>query len=180
MFRNSLLVMILAGWTSCLLGQRTTGDIVGTITDSTAAVIIKAQITVTNENTGIKRDAASNELGNYNAPLLPPGVYRIMVQSPGFHPVTRTGITLNVDQTARIDFVLEVGAVSESVEVAANASLVDTQTVTLKDVIDQRRIQELPLNGRDPTQLILLLPGTYGTTADTSSLRQGSSAMSIV
>jgi len=141
MFRNSLLAVILAGGTTCLLAQRTTADIVGAITDSTGSVIAKAQITVTNESTGIKRDTASNEIGNYSAPLLPPGEYRVMVQSPGFHPVTRTGITLDVDQTARIDFVLEFGAVSESVQVAANASLVDTQTATLKEVIDQRRIQ---------------------------------------
>jgi hypothetical protein len=180
MLRNSLLAVILAGSTSCLMGQRTTADIVGAVTDSTGSVITKAQITVINEGTGIKRDAVSNDSGNYSAPLLPPGNYRITVQSPGFHPVTRTGITLDVDETARIDFVLEVGAVSEKVEVVANASLVDTQTATLKEVIDQRRIQELPLNGRDPTQLILLLPGVYGTTADTSGLRQGSSAPSIV
>ncbi len=180
MSRIILLAVLLAAWTSCLLGQRTTAEVGGTITDSTGAVIANAQIAVTNEGTGIKRDATSNGLGYYTVPLLPPGNYRIAVQNPGFRPITRTGITLEVDQAARIDFVLEVGAVAESVEVTADASKVDTQTVTLKEVVDQRRIQELPLNGRDATQLVLLLPGVYGTTADTSGLRQGSSAVNLV
>jgi hypothetical protein len=172
-------VLSIAG-AACLLGQRTTGEIAGAISDSTGAVIARAQITVTNEGTGIKRDTVSNELGYYTVPLLPPGNYRVMVQNAGFRPITRTGITLEVDQAARIDFVMEVGAVAETVEVTANASKVDTQTVVLKEVIDQRRIQELPLNGRDATQLVLLLPGVYGTTADTSGLRQGSSAVNLV
>ena len=83
------------------------------------------------------------------------------------------------DFAQALDFVNKVGAVAEAVEVVGNASKVDTQTPTLKEVVDERRIRELPLNGRDATQLVLLLPGVYGTT-DTSGLRQGGSARSIV
>jgi hypothetical protein len=84
-----------------------------------------------------------------------------------------------VDQVARIDFTMEVGTLAEAVEVTANVSRVDTQTSTLKEVVDERRIRELPLNGRDATQLIFLLPGVYSTN-DTSGLRQGGSGRSIV
>src|SRR5581483_2320149 len=173
------LVAVLVSVPALLLAQQSTAQLTGSITDASGAVIPGAQITVTNEGTGIKREAKSNELGFYTVPLLPPGNYRVTVQREGFRPIMRSGIVLEVDQAARIDFALEVGAVSEAVEVVANASRVDTQSATLKEVVDQRRIRELPLNGRDATQLILLLPGVYGTT-DTSGLRQGGSGRSIV
>ena len=161
------------------LGQRTTAQLTGTITDATGAVVPHAQLTATHESTGLQRDSVSNELGYYTIPLLPPGTYRIAVKVPGFRPITRSGVVLEVDQVARVDFALEVGTLAEAVEVTANASRVDTQTATLKEVVDQHRIRELPLNGRDATQLVLLLPGVYGTD-DTSGLRQGGSARSIV
>ena len=179
MSRATLLAVFLCISASYLLAQRTTAQIVGTITDSSSGTISHAQVNVINEGTGIRRNASTNDLGNYSVPLLPPGNYRITVQSQGFHPVTRTGVTLAVDQTARIDFVLQVGEVVQTVEVSANASLVDTQTATLKAVVDQRRIQELPLNGRDPNQLIFLLPGVYATN-DTSGLQQAASGAGIV
>src|SRR5215469_1726839 len=120
MSRVTLLLVFLTAWSSCLLGQRTSAEIASTITDSSGAVVANAQITVTNEDTGIKRNASSNEFGYYTVPVLPPGNYRIMVQSPSFRPINRTGITLNVDQAARIDFILQVGATSESIQVQAN------------------------------------------------------------
>ena len=118
-------------------------------------------------------------MGYYTIALLPPGAYRIAVSKEGLRPVTRTGIALQVDQVARVDFSMEVGSVSEAVEVTANVTKVDTHTATLKEVVDQRRIQELPLNGRDANQLIFLMPGVYGTD-DTSGLQQGGSARSVV
>ncbi len=156
-----------------------TAQIAGRVTDPTGAVIPGAEIAVNNEETGIRRETNSNELGYYSVPILPPGKYRVSVHKDGFRPITRTGMTLEVDQAARIDFVMEVGLVSESVEVTANVSTVDLQTATLKSVVDERRIRELPLNGRDATQLVALVPGIYGTN-DTSGLRQGSSAPNIV
>jgi hypothetical protein len=158
--------------------QRTT-EVSGRVTDASQAVITNAIVTVTNVDTSVDRTTASNELGYYSVPLLPPGNYQITVQHPGFRPITRSGITLVVDQTARIDFIMEVGAVTEKVEVTGNASVVETQSSTLKGVVDEQRIRELPLNGRDAAQLILLMPGVYGTT-DTSGLQQGGSARGIV
>lgn len=174
------LFLMLAGMVSQLLGQRTSGQITGSVTDASGAVIPGVQVMVINEGTGIKRETASNQYGFYTVPLLQPGNYRVTVERQGFRPITRSGITLEIDQVARIDFLLDVGAVTETVQVSANASRIDTQTSTLKEVIDQRRIKELPLNGRDPLQLILLMPGVYGTTADSGGLRQGSSAQNIV
>ena len=167
----SLTVAVLSCFSMAALAQTTRSQITGRISDPTGVVAPDADVSVVHEATGIKRDTKSNELGYYNVPLLPPGNFRVTVQRAGFRPVTRSGITLAVDQVASIDFVLEIGAVSESVQVTANVSKVDTHTVTLKEVVDQRRIRELPLNGRDASQLILLLPGIYGTN-DTSGLRQ--------
>jgi hypothetical protein len=175
---TKFLVLILASIPT-LLAQRTT-QLTGRITDATAAVIPGAEITVTSEDTGIRRDTTSNELGYFVVPLLQPGRYSVMVQKAGLRPIRQSGITLEVDQAARLDFVMEVGSVSESIQVSANVTLVDTQSSTLKSVVDERRIKELPLNGRDATQLVLLLPGVYGTVRDNSGLRQAGSGRGIV
>lgn len=170
-----LLVVSLA----TLLAQRAT-QLTGRITDPTDAVVPGADVTVTNEDTGIRRETRSNELGYYVVPLLQPGRYAVTVQKQGLRPIRRSGITLEVDQAARVDFVMEVGTVTETVQVTANVAAVDTQSATLKEVVEERRIRELPLNGRDATQLILLLPGVYGTTRDNSGLRQAGSGRGIV
>ena len=177
--RQSLLVAaLLAAFAATLFGQRNT-QMTGRVADPSDAIIPGATVTVINEDTGIRRETRTNQLGYYLVPLLQPGRYRVTVQQEGFRPITQAGIILEVDQTARVDFVMEVGAVTETVEVVANVSRVDIQTATLKEVVDQHRIRELPLNGRDATQLVLLLPGVYATD-DISGLRQGGSARSIV
>ena len=145
----AVLLVCLAGGISVLQAQGTTAQITGLVTDATGAVVPKAEILVSNQATGIKRNTASNQLGYYTVSLLPPGSYRISLKKEGFRPIDRAGITLEVDQVARIDFSLQVGTLAEVVEVTANASRVDTQTSTLKEVVDERRIRELPLNGRD-------------------------------
>ena len=164
---------------TAVLAQRST-QLTGRISDSTDAVIDGAEVIVTNQDTGIRRETKSNELGYFVVPLLQPGRYEVAVQKSGFRPIRRSGITLEVDQAARVDFVMEVGSLTESVQVTANVAAVDTQSATLKEVIDERRIRELPLNGRDATQLVLLLPGVYGTVRDNSGLRQAGSGRGIV
>ena len=166
------------GLATVCFAQRTT-ELSGRVTDASQAVIANAAVTVTNVDTRAERTTLSNDLGYYTVPLLPPGNYQITVQHDGFRPITRSGITLVVDQTARVDFVMQVGAVTEKVEVTANASVVETQSSTLKGVVDEQRIRELPLNGRDAGQLILLMPGVYATT-DTSGLQQGGSGRGII
>jgi hypothetical protein len=100
------------------------------------------RIAAMNVDTRIERSTASNDLGYYTVPLLPPGNYEIFVRHDGFRPITRSGITLVVDQAARVDFIMEVGAVTEKVKVTANASVVGTQSSTLKGVVDEHRDQD--------------------------------------
>src|SRR5256885_4386 len=100
-----------------------TAQITGTISDTTGAIIPEASVSVVNEDTGIKWDAKTNQDGAYTVPLLQPGNYRITVQRPGFRAVSRTAIRLQVAQTAKVDFTLEVGAAAESIEVTESAPL---------------------------------------------------------
>lgn len=173
-----IFAVVAFGVATVCFAQRTT-ELSGRVTDASEAVIANVKVTVTNVDTRVERTTVSNDLGYYTVPLLPPGNYQISVQHDGFRPITRSGITLVVDQTARVDFVMQIGAVTEKVEVTENASVVETQSSALKGVVDEHRIRELPLNGRDAGQLILLMPGVYGTT-DTSGLAQGGSGRGII
>lgn len=160
----SVLVLVVfaagAGW-----AQSTTAQITGRITDPSDAVVPGAAVTVVNVDTGIKRETKSNELGNYAVPLLLPGTYRITVRKEGFWPKTQSGIELQVNQTARVDFVLELGAVTEAVEISTAAPLLAQETSSLGQVVDHTKIISLPLNGRSPFRLVQLTPGVVSTPA---------------
>jgi hypothetical protein len=173
------LLALLLSVSALLLAQRNT-QISGRVTDASSAVVPAAKLVVVNEDTGFRRETETNEIGYYVVPLLQPGRYRVAAQKEGFRAVTQTGITLAVDQAAQLDIVMEIGRVSETIEVSAQTTVVDTQSSALKEVVDERRIRELPLNGRDATQLVLLLPGVYGTSRDNSGLRQAGSGRGIV
>jgi hypothetical protein len=149
------------------LSGQTEAQITGRITDPSGAVIQGARITVINDDTGIKRETASNDSGYYAVPLLKSGKYRITVRHTGFKAITRTGITLQVMEKAELNFVLEVGALTEQVEVTAGAPLLNTSEATQGQVIDNRRMIDMPLNGRDYLQLALLSAGTaVGTSTN--------------
>jgi hypothetical protein len=147
-----------------------TATILGTIRDSSGAVVPNANIRATNQQTGFHRDATSSQEGAYILPLLPVGEYRVTVQAPSFKTFEQKGITLSVNQNARVDAVLTVGAVAETVSVTADAALVDTQSSSLKDVVDPVRMQNLPLNGRDILQFQYLLPGITPSSGETQAL----------
>lgn len=136
-----------------------TAQITGRVTDSSNAVMAGVAVEVTNERTGIVRKSETNSEGYYSVPLLQPGAYRILVSAQGFRPATRDAVTLTVDQIARIDFVLEVGSVSESVTITGEVPLLETQTGALRGLVDEQRIVGLPLNGRDMTQLLSIQAG---------------------
>jgi len=136
-----------------------TARIAGRVTDRTGAVVPGASVTVTNSETGAERKVAANEEGYYAAPLLLPGEYRVTVEHAGFKPITRAGVTLDVDQRAELDFVLEVGGLSERVEVTAAASQLNTVEGSQGQVIENRRVVDLPLNGRNYDELALLSAG---------------------
>jgi len=144
--------------------QTPTAQITGRVTDPSDAVISGARITVTNVATGIDRRTISNEEGYYTVPALPPGTYRMDLQMAGFTPMSRTGIILAVNQTAKIDFTMQIGTVTESLSVRATAPLLDAAEGALGTVVENAKIGNLPLSGRNPFDLIMLTPGTqvYG------------------
>ena len=146
-------------FTPGLLAQNTTAQLTGRVTDSSGAIITGARITVKGVLTGVLRESASNEAGNYTAPLLEPGTYDVVVEKQGFATFTQNGITLHVDQVARIDFQLRVGAVHETVSVTADAPLLQEAEAALGTVIENNNILEMPLNGRNPFDLVFLAPG---------------------
>ena len=157
--RVSLLLMLLLGSAAVLLAQTPTAQITGRVTDATDAVIPGAEVSVRNTGTGTTRQTVANDTGNYTIPLLDPGSYEVTVTQDGFRPISQRGLTLNVGQAARIDFVMEVGAVTETIEITAAAPLVDSERSALGSVVENRSVVNLPLNGRETTTLALLVAG---------------------
>src|SRR5207249_9736645 len=131
-----------------------TAQIAGTVRDQSGAVLPGVEVTVTQIQTGVARSAVTNETGSYVLSNLPIGPYRLEAGLPGFRTYAQTGIVLQVNGSPVINPVLEVGQVTEQVEVQANATLVETRTVGVGAVIENARILELPLNGRNVIDLV--------------------------
>jgi Carboxypeptidase regulatory-like domain len=145
---------------------QTFGQISGVVYDSTGAVVPGVTITVTNPQTNFTRTAVSNESGYYNFPALPPELYNVKAEIAGFQSEVRNSVQLQVQQTARIDFRLSVGSVNETVQVEGGAPLLNTENATVGTVIEQKRIEDLPINGRSFISLIALSPNvTSGQTS---------------
>src|SRR5256885_8703910 len=128
----------------------------GTVKDQSGAVVPGAEVAVKETDSGAKRTVITDETGSYILASLPIGPYRLEVMLPGFRTYVQTGITLQVNSNPTIPVLLEVGQVSEQVEVAADAALVETRSTGVGQVIDNQRVLELPLNGRQATELIFL------------------------
>lgn len=143
-----------------LFASGPTGTITGTVTDPSGAVIPKAQIAVRDEATNATREARSNGAGDYTITLLPPGRYSVTVESKGFRRSLIRGVVLDVDQTARVDFQLVVGAASESIIVHETPPIIQTDSSTLGQVVNNRLVQDLPLNERNFLSFALLVPGS--------------------
>src|SRR5438876_3390782 len=158
----ALLVLLLVAIPS--LAQLPTGTILGVVKDSSGAVIPGASLTIINIDTSLTRFGSSAEAGSYRFPALPVGRYRMEVTKEGFSALTRTGITLEVAQEARIDLILEVGAPGQTVTVAEEAPLVQTSSSTLGGVVNEQQVSDLPLNGRNLVTLTLMQPGVRQTT----------------
>jgi hypothetical protein len=141
------------------LGQQT-GQIVGVVTDATGAVVPGATVRATEPGTGFVRSTESGPAGQYVLTSLRPTQYDVSAEAQGFRTFRRTGVELLANQSLTIPVTLEVGSVTETVNVAGSVVQVDTSTSTLSEVIDQSRIVELPLNGRDAASLATLVPGT--------------------
>lgn len=153
-------VVIVLSVNTMVFGQRTTATIEGIVTDPQGAVIPGAKVTVRNTATGLERSVVTDSSGFYSIPLLPIGTYDLTVEAQGFQTGIQKDITLQIEQTARINVELKVGMATEVVTVTAAPPLTDTSTPTIGDVIENRRIVELPLNGRNFIQLALLAPNT--------------------
>ncbi len=145
-------------------GQSTTGEIAGIITDQTGAGVPGAQITFINEGTGESKTVESNATGDYLATQLQVGSYQAMVQSEGFRTLERPNVGLSALQSLRVDFVLELGAVTETVTVTGQAPQVDTRSTQIGMTVDDRRIKDLPLNGRNALDLVRLVPGVQSVS----------------
>jgi hypothetical protein len=140
-------------------GQSTVQSIQGIVTDSSGAVVVGARVTATEINTGVVRTVTTNETGNYTVPLLPVGDYDLKVEMQGFKAEVVTNIRVETAAQVRQNFALAVGNVTETVEVSASAMLLNTENATVGGVIENKRIIELPLNGRNVQNLAVLVPG---------------------
>ena len=171
---SRIVVTLFAASVAIVSGQ-TYGTVTGEVKDSTGASMPGVALTVRNTETNIVRAVTTNEDGLYTVPALNPGPYEVKAVKAGFKSATRSGIELQVQQTARVDFTMDVGQVSESVEVTAAGALLTTENATVGTVIERQRITDLPLNGRNFLSLVALSPNvTYGfAPAAQAAGRQG-------
>ncbi len=153
--------------------QQTSATLVGTLTDANGAVVLNAQIKVTNLATGSAREAVSDGAGNYSFSFLPAGNYELTITAAGYKTKKIDRLTLQVSQTLRQDFAMEIGAVSETVNITAVGVQLQTENSTVGTVIDSAKIVELPLNGRNFVQLAQLIPGVQSGTPGSITVRRG-------
>src|SRR5258706_8419485 len=139
--------------------QDNTATITGQAIDPSGAGIPGAAVSARNVQTGLERQTVTGETGNYTIPLLPVGAYELSAVKDGFKKNVQSGIVLQVDQRARVDIQLQVGAASESIQVTAEVPLTQTETSSVGAVIDNQKVVEMPLNGRQFYSLALLVPG---------------------
>jgi Carboxypeptidase regulatory-like domain len=149
--------------------QQASALITGTIKDTTGAVVAGAKVTVTNTGTNASHSTISSKDGDYLFTLLPIGTYQLAVEAAGFEKYAQTGITLEINQKARLDVELKVGSTSQVVEVQGNVTQVDTVSATLGKVENNTRIENLPLAARDTMQLGLLQAGVFAPDQDDGS-----------
>ena len=147
-----------------LAAQISTGEIAGSVTDSSGAAIPNARVILTNADAGTTvRETVSDGDGLYVFTLIPPGNYNVTVEAGGFRKTVQNGVALQTNQRAKVDFALVVGQVSETVEVTATPPQLESSSSSLGTVISQNMVAELPLNGRNFVQLAILTPGVNGT-----------------
>ena len=164
---NGFLIVVFAA-AMPTLAQVTTAELSGVVTDPTGAAVGKVKITAANTETGQSKDAVTDESGAYLITQLPPGVYNLSAEAPGFRKIVENAVTLEVSQRARLDFKLQLGQVSETVEVQGAAPLLESQSSTLGNVVSERLVEDIPLNGRNFVTLAIMTPGVNGTGFSTS------------
>lgn len=157
-----ILILALMGFANNTFAQDVTARVDGQVTDPNGAVVLNATVTLTNTKTGEVRTAQSNDSGSYTLALVPPGTYDLSVKAQGFKESLSKNVELNVNDRKTINVMLETGAITESITVSAEAPLLQTSP-TVGDVVENRRVVELPLNNRNFMQLLTLVPGVTGS-----------------
>jgi len=147
------------------MNAQVAGTISGYVRDASGASAPGAKVTAILTGQQLTRAAVADSTGFYNLLAMPPGIYDVTVENPGFETVIQKGAQLTMSQNLRLDIVLKVGAVQQEVTVAAQATLVDTTSQTLSSLVDDRRVQDLPLNGRNIMSLTRILPGILNVNA---------------
>jgi hypothetical protein len=158
-----------------LYGQAT-GSFSGTVSDKAGAVVAGASVKAISQDTGLSREARTDDSGHYLIPVLPVAFYRIRVESQGFQPAEQKDIRLQVDEHREVDFSLVPASVTSSVEVNATEVAVETANATLGQVITSEQVADLPLNGRNFVQLATLTPGTTSSTSPVSFFTSAASS----
>jgi hypothetical protein len=162
--KAGLLLVAVATVAGLAFAQFTNANLSGIVSDPTGAPVAQATVTAVNTGTGLQKSVITDEGGNYLFTALPVGQYQITVEKAGFSKYVQSGITLVVGQSATAPVQLQIGNVSEQVSVSANAAMVTTETGMVAHLVDQKRIMDLPLNGRQPQTLLFLAPGTVNET----------------
>jgi hypothetical protein len=156
------------------MAQVTTGSILGTVRDASGAVVPGATVTITDTGKGTTSVKQTNTEGDYDVPYLIPGTYNIVVEMKGFKRSESSNVVLDIDQKAEVDFSLEAGGASETVEVTSAPPLIRLDSSELGEVVGKRQVENLPLNGRNFAQLVYLVPGV--TTGQAGENLSGSSS----
>jgi hypothetical protein len=147
------------------VAAQATGGLTGSLTDNSGGALPGVTVEVVSDATGQTRTATTADDGFFTLPLVPPGRYSVKASLTGFKSATREGVVVTVNTTTRVDLQLEVGEVTENVVVEVQAPLVETSNATMGVVIDQEKVVDLPLNGRNFTQLGTLIPGVVAPPA---------------
>jgi hypothetical protein len=155
----AVLFIMLYGFCAAGIAQVTTGSFQGTVRDASGAVVPGATVTITDTAKGTTSVKQTDSAGSYNAPFLIPGTYNISVEMKGFKRSVSNNLVLDIDQKAQVDFSLEAGGSTETVEVTSAAPLIRLDSSELGEVVGKREVQNLPLNGRNFAQLVYLVPG---------------------
>ena len=156
---RAVLIVLFAGLLCNVLAQTPTGTLQGSVTDPSGAAVPEATVRITNTGTNETRELKTDSSGRYVQPLLNPGVYTLTVEAKGFRSAREENIKVDISQNRSVDFTLTVGQLSEQVEVQATTAPLDTNSATLGQLIGQRSVVDLPLNGRNPFSLATLSPG---------------------
>src|SRR6266480_1270013 len=163
-------LFILLSYTLLPPHGRALGPILGTVTDSSGAVVADADVKITNTATNVSHSTKTTGSGDYTVPFLTPGLYKVTVEGKGFQKGVVDNITLVVAQQARANVILKAGSTTEVVEVQASAVALDTDSATISQTITQKQVDQLSLANRNFISLIFLTPGAVETNGEQGTM----------